>query len=53
MRGRYEIIWIELEMKVVEYVEEERLKVEGIGEELKKNIGINYRRVVKIGIVIV
>ena len=53
MQGRYEFLWIAAAMVVVAWIAADRFSVIGLGEEFATNLGLNYRRVVAIGMVIV
>ncbi|WP_318244702.1 ABC transporter permease [Microbacterium pullorum] len=53
MAGRYEYVWIAGVMVIVAWVAADRFSVIGLGEEFATNLGLDYRRVVAIGMVIV
>lgn len=53
MQGRYEILWIGAAMVVIAWIAADRFSVIGLGEEFATNLGLNYRRVVAIGMVII
>ncbi|HWV48132.1 MAG TPA: iron chelate uptake ABC transporter family permease subunit [Microbacterium sp.] len=53
MQGRYEILWIAAAMVVIAWIAADRFSVIGLGEEFATNLGLNYRRVVAIGMVII
>ena len=53
MHGRYEYIWIAGVMVVVAWIAADRFSVIGLGEEFATNLGLDYRRVVAIGMVVV
>lgn len=53
MQGRYELVWIAAAMVVVAWIAADRFSVIGLGEEFSTNLGLDYRRVVAIGMVIV
>jgi iron complex transport system permease protein len=53
MQGRYELVWIAAAMVVVAWIAADRFSVIGLGEEFATNLGLDYRRVVAIGMVIV
>lgn len=53
MAGRYEYVWIAGVMVVVAWFAADRFSVIGLGEEFATNLGLDYRRVVAIGMVIV
>ncbi|WP_300267305.1 iron chelate uptake ABC transporter family permease subunit, partial [Microbacterium sp.] len=53
MQGRYEFLWIAAAMIVVAWIAADRFSVIGLGEEFATNLGLNYRRVVAVGMVII
>lgn len=53
LRGRYELLWIAFALTVAAYVAADRFTVAGLGEDFTTNLGLNYRRVVTLGLVIV
>jgi iron complex transport system permease protein len=53
MQGRYEFIWIAGVMVVLAWFAADRFSVIGMGEDFATNLGLNYRQVVTIGMVII
>ncbi|WP_432533430.1 ABC transporter permease [Kineococcus arenarius] len=53
MQGRYELVWIAGAMVVVAWVAADRFSVVGLGEDFATNLGLNYRAVVAVGMVVV
>lgn len=53
LRGRYEMLWIGAALTAVAYVAADRFTVAGMGEAFTKNLGLNYGRVVALGLTIV
>lgn len=53
LRGRYELLWIGAALTAVAYVAADRFTVAGLGEDFAANLGVNHRRVVSLGLVIV
>lgn len=53
MQGRYEFVWIAGAMVVVAWFAADRFSVIGMGEDFATNLGLDYRRVVMVGMVIV
>jgi iron complex transport system permease protein len=53
LRGRYELLWITFVLTVLAYLAADRFTVAGLGETFTTNLGLNYRRVVTLGLVIV
>lgn len=53
MQGRYEFLWIAGAMVVIAWFAADRFSVIGLGEEFATNLGLDYRRVVAIGMVVI
>lgn len=53
MQGRYEFVWIAGAMVVIAWFAADRFSVIGLGEEFATNLGLDYRRVVAIGMIII
>ena len=53
MQGRYEFLWIAGAMVVVAWIAADRFSVIGLGEEFATNLGLHYRRVVAVGMLII
>lgn len=53
MQGRYEFLWIAGAMVIVAWFAADRFSVIGLGEEFATNLGLDYRKVVAIGMVII
>ncbi len=53
LRGRYETLWVAFALTIAAYVVADRFTVAGMGEEFSTNLGLNYRRVMAIGLFIV
>ena len=53
MQGRYEFLWIAGAMVIVAWLAADRFSVIGLGEEFATNLGLDYRRVVAVGMVII
>lgn len=53
MQGRYEFLWIAGAMVVVAWIAADRFSVIGLGEEFATNLGLDYRRVVAVGMVVI
>ncbi|MEO3386734.1 ABC transporter permease [Mesorhizobium sp. CAU 1741] len=53
LRGRYELLWISGVMVLATYFVADRLTVAGLGKDFATNLGVNHRRVVALGLVIV
>ncbi|MCZ2810984.1 iron chelate uptake ABC transporter family permease subunit [Modestobacter sp. VKM Ac-2979] len=53
MQGRYEFLWIAGLMVGIAWFAADRFSVIGLGEEFATNLGLDYRRVVAVGMVII
>jgi iron complex transport system permease protein len=53
IRGRYELLYISIPLLIVAYIFANRFTIAGMGEEFSKNLGLKYKQVVNIGLVIV
>ncbi|MEC0232239.1 ABC transporter permease [Paenibacillus alba] len=53
MKGRYELLYISIPMLVIAYLYANRFTIAGMGEDFAANLGLNYRLVVNLGLVIV
>ncbi|MGO1849545.1 ABC transporter permease [Microbacterium sp.] len=53
MQGRYEFLWIAGAMVLVAWLAADRFSVIGLGEEFATNLGLDYRKVVAIGMVVI
>lgn len=53
MQGRYEFVWIAGAMVVIAWIAADRFSVIGMGEDFATNLGLDYRRVVATGMVII
>ncbi|MFD1927627.1 ABC transporter permease [Sporosarcina siberiensis] len=53
MKGRYELLYISIPVLVIAYLYANRFTVAGMGEDFSRNLGLAYRRIVNIGLVLV
>ncbi|ADO42114.1 ABC transporter permease [Ketogulonicigenium vulgare] len=53
LRGRYELLYIGFAFAILAFVAADRFTVAGMGRDFTVNLGLNYRRVVIFGLVIV
>lgn len=53
IRGRYEMLWIAFALTGVAYAYADHFTVAGLGEDFTTSLGLNYRGVVALGLVIV
>jgi len=53
LKGQYELIYISLPLLVLAYLYANKFTIAGLGEDFSKNLGLNYRQVVNLGLIIV
>ena len=53
IKGRYELIYISIPLVVIAFLYANKFTVAGMGEDFAANLGLNYNKVVNIGIGIV
>lgn len=53
LRGRYELLWLSGALTLIAFFIADRFTVAGLGEEFTTNLGLNYGRVLAIGLAIV
>ncbi len=53
LRGRYELLWISLILIIVAFIAADRFTVAGMGQDFTTNLGMNYNRVMTLGLIIV
>ncbi|MFD2236865.1 ABC transporter permease [Aureimonas populi] len=53
LRGRYELLWIGLGCYLLAHIAADRFTVAGMGRDFTTNLGLNYQRVMVLGLVIV
>jgi len=53
LRGRYELLWLTAALTAIAYLAADRFTVAGMGETFTANLGLNYRRVLSMGLTIV
>ncbi|HZY67013.1 MAG TPA: iron chelate uptake ABC transporter family permease subunit [Devosia sp.] len=53
IRGRYELLWIAGALAGLAYLAADRFTVAGLGEDFTTNLGLNYRRVLALGLTVV
>jgi len=53
LRGRYELLWLALALTILAYAFADRFTVAGLGEDFTTSLGLDYRSVVALGLVIV
>lgn len=53
MKGRYELLYISVPVLIIAYLYANRFTVAGMGEDFAKNLGLSYKFVVNLGLVLV
>lgn len=53
IKGRYELLYLGIPFLIIAYLYANKLTIAGMGESFSKSLGINYRMVVLIGMIIV
>ncbi|EPZ8708196.1 ABC transporter permease [Clostridium botulinum] len=53
IKGNYELIYFSLPLVVIAFIYANKFTVAGMGEDFSKNLGVNYNRIINIGLVIV
>lgn len=53
LRGRYELLWIVAVLVLVGLLAAERFTVTGMGQDFTTNLGLNYARTMRLGLLIV
>jgi iron complex transport system permease protein len=53
IKGRYELLYISVPLVVIAFLYANQFTVAGLGEDFSKNLGVNYHRIVNIGLIIV
>ncbi|MCJ7843520.1 ABC transporter permease [Lederbergia sp. NSJ-179] len=53
LKGRYELLYISIPVLIIAYLYANRFTVAGMGEDFAKNLGLAYKRIVNIGLILV
>ncbi|HZG18260.1 MAG TPA: ABC transporter permease [Candidatus Bathyarchaeia archaeon] len=53
MTGRYELLYLSIPLLLIAYLFANKFTIAGMGEDFSLNLGLNYRRVINTGLVIV
>lgn len=53
MEGRYELLYISIPVVLLAYLYANKFTIAGMGEDFSTNLGLNHKRVVNVGLVIV
>ncbi|MGM9987863.1 MAG: ABC transporter permease [Bacillaceae bacterium] len=51
--GQYELIYLSIPLVIIAYMYANKFTIAGMGEEFSVNLGMNYKRTVNIGLIIV
>lgn len=53
LQGRYELLYLSIPLVIIAFFYANRFTVAGMGEDFAKNLGLHYKQIVNIGLVIV
>ncbi|WP_396234577.1 ABC transporter permease [Caldifermentibacillus hisashii] len=53
LKGNYELIFISVPLLFIAYLYANKFTIAGMGEDFSKSLGLNYRQVVNLGLIIV
>ncbi|MCR6597530.1 petrobactin ABC transporter permease YclN [Bacillus halotolerans] len=53
VKGRYELLYLSIPLVIIAYVYADKFTVAGMGESFSVNLGLKYKRVVNIGLILV
>ncbi|MGY5190476.1 UNVERIFIED_CONTAM: iron chelate uptake ABC transporter family permease subunit, partial [Bacillus amyloliquefaciens DSM 7 = ATCC 23350] len=53
VKGRYELLYLSIPLVIIAYVYADKFTLAGMGESFSVNLGLEYKRVVNIGLIIV
>lgn len=53
MSGNYELMYVSVPLLIIAYLFANKFTIAGMGEDFAKNLGLNYRQAVNIGLIIV
>lgn len=53
MAGRYELLYVSLPMLIIAYLFAQRFSIVGMGQDFATNLGLNYKQVLYLGLIIV
>lgn len=53
VKGRYELLYLSIPLVIITYVYADKFTLAGMGESFSVNLGLKYKRVVNIGLIIV
>src|SRR5699024_2268981 len=52
MSGNYELLYVSIPILVIAYLYANKFTISGMGEDFSRNLGLNYRQVVNLGLII-
>lgn len=52
MSGNYELMYVSIPVLIIAYLYANKFTIAGLGEDFAKNLGLNYRQVVNLGLII-
>lgn len=52
IKGRYESLYITIPLIIIAFFYAKKFTIVGMGEEMSKNLGLNYSSIVKIGVIL-
>lgn len=53
MSGNYELMYVSIPILIIAFMYANKFTIAGMGEDFAKNLGLNYRQVVNLGLIIV
>ncbi len=53
VEGKYELLWLSLPLCLIAYLAADRFTVAGFGEDFSRNLGLDYKKVMLFGLVII
>ncbi|MBD7911198.1 iron chelate uptake ABC transporter family permease subunit [Clostridium cibarium] len=53
IKDRYELVYLSIPLMIIAYLFANKFTISGMGKEFSKNLGLDYNKVVNIGVVIV
>jgi len=53
IKGRYELLYLSVPLVIIAYFYANKFTIAGMGEDFSKNLGLSYKRIVVIGLIIV
>ncbi|USG66178.1 ABC transporter permease [Brevibacillus ruminantium] len=53
MKGRYELLYISIPLLFIAYLYANKFTIAGMGEDFSKNLGLNYKQILYIGLILV